>query len=81
MRHLVVSWSLWRLVQGCLVGIALQVFGKERVRILTIQNNKGMEDIMPKAMDDELNKSAEEIHKSPRKKIPVPKVTKSVLKR
>lgn len=35
-----------------------------------------MEDIKNKAYDDELNKAHEEIHETPRKKIPVPKVDK-----
>lgn len=35
-----------------------------------------MEEIKNKAQDDELNKSEEEIHKTPRKKIPVPKCEK-----
>lgn len=35
-----------------------------------------MEEIKSKAYDDELNKSQEEIHEAPRKKIPVPKVKK-----
>lgn len=35
-----------------------------------------MEEIKSKAYDDELNKSQEEIHRAPRKKIPVPKVKK-----
>lgn len=33
-----------------------------------------MEDINNKAYEDELNKAEEEIHETPRKKIPVPKV-------
>lgn len=35
-----------------------------------------MEEIKSKAYDDELNKSQEEIHRAPRKKITVPKVKK-----
>lgn len=35
-----------------------------------------MEDINNKAYDDELNKAHDEIHETPRKKIPVPKVNK-----
>lgn len=33
-----------------------------------------MEDINEKAVQDELNKSEEEIHETPRHRIPVPKV-------
>lgn len=33
-----------------------------------------MEEIKSKAHNDELNKTQEEIHKSPRTKIPVPKI-------
>jgi hypothetical protein len=35
-----------------------------------------MEDINPKAYDDELNKAEEEIHEAPSKPIPVPKPRK-----
>lgn len=35
-----------------------------------------MEEIKSKAHDDELNKAADEIHKTPRKRIPVPKPEK-----
>lgn len=33
-----------------------------------------MEDINEKAVQDELNKSEEEIHETPRQRIPVPKI-------
>jgi len=35
-----------------------------------------MEDLQKKAIDDELNKAYDEIGRSPKKKIPVPKVLK-----
>ncbi len=35
-----------------------------------------MEEIKSKAHEDELNKAVEEIHETPRKKIPVPKPEK-----
>lgn len=40
-----------------------------------VENIK-MEEIKSKAQDDELNKAVEEIHETPRKKIPVPKTEK-----
>lgn len=36
-----------------------------------------MEDIKHQVWDDELNKGAEEIHRTPRRYIPVPKVNKN----
>jgi len=36
-----------------------------------------MEDLQKKAIDDELNKAYDEIGRSPKKKIPVPKVYKN----
>lgn len=40
-----------------------------------------MEDINEKAVQDELNKSEEEIHETPRHRIPVPKVNKIKMRR